>query len=86
MFLTVSLAYLAIGLCLGWSVDRVLPQNGFGRSIEMCLGALGSLSGAWLFMALSATEHNWIGGLLVAFFGALLLLALASLNKRSSIS
>lgn len=68
--------FLLIGLIAGWLAGKVFRGRGFGLIGDLVVGVLGALVGGYLFRFVGLGAYGTLGSLLVAFVGALLLLAI----------
>jgi len=74
---------LVIGLIAGWSAGKIMTGKGFGLVGDLVVGVLGALLGSWIFWQLGIGTYGFLGSLLSALTGALLLLyALRMFKKR----
>ncbi len=70
-------AWLVVGLIAGAVADRVVAGRGFGFIVDIFVGSAGAFIGGFLVGQLfgaTGTVHFW-GSLIVAFIGAIVLLA-----------
>ncbi|MBI3996053.1 MAG: GlsB/YeaQ/YmgE family stress response membrane protein [Candidatus Omnitrophica bacterium] len=74
--------FLLIGLAAGWCAGLVMKGRGFGMFGDIVVGVLGAVIGGWLFSLLGLTAYGTTGALVIAFIGAVTLLALISVVKR----
>lgn len=77
------LGWLLIGLIAGWAAGEVMRGRGFGVLGNIVVGILGALVGGFLFGLLGFGPENWVGSLVTAFLGAVLLLMLVGAVSRS---
>jgi uncharacterized membrane protein YeaQ/YmgE (transglycosylase-associated protein family) len=83
--------WLIVGGVLGWLASIVMrrdAQQGIGLNIVV--GIVGALLGGWLLSPLlgagTINQSDFsLGGLLVSFLGAVVLLAVVNLVKRGSV-
>ncbi|HET8629760.1 MAG TPA: GlsB/YeaQ/YmgE family stress response membrane protein [Thermomicrobiales bacterium] len=72
-----------VGLVAGFLASRVLLGHGLGSFLDIVVGVLGALVGGllvkYLGVQIVVTGHPLASQILVAYIGALLLLALAHL-------
>ena len=75
---------IIVGLIAGWLAGQVMRGGGYGILIDIVLGLVGGLIGGWLFGALGVYPGGGaIGSILVAFVGAVILVALSRAIKRA---
>lgn len=78
------LVWLVIGLVAGLLASFVMGGTG-GLLTDMAIGVAGAFIGGWLFRAMGSSEPGGLGGsILVAFIGAVVLLAIVKLIRRGS--
>ncbi|MEJ2361282.1 MAG: GlsB/YeaQ/YmgE family stress response membrane protein [Gammaproteobacteria bacterium] len=76
--------FILIGLAAGWLVGKLMTGNGFGLVGDTVIGMVGALLGGFLFGFLGgAAEGGLLGALIVATIGAIVLLFLLRLIKRT---
>ena len=77
------LAFIFVGLIAGWLAGKVMRGGGYGVLADIVLGILGGLLGGWIFGRLGIYPNaGLIGAIIVAFVGALILVAITRLLKR----
>ena len=80
------LTWLIVGLVAGVLASLVMGGTGYGIVGDIIVGIVGAFVGGWLFSALGVASP--LGGLpgtiLVAFIGAVVLLFLLRLIRRST--
>lgn len=73
---------LVIGGVAGW-LAGVLLKGGFGLVGNIIVGLLGALLGSWLFGVLNiSVGGEWVGPIVTATVGAIVLLFLINLVKK----
>jgi uncharacterized membrane protein YeaQ/YmgE (transglycosylase-associated protein family) len=78
------LEWIVVGLIAGWLAGQVMKGGGYGLLVDAILGILGGILGGWLFTALGIWPGGGIiGSLIVAFIGAVILVAITRLFKRA---
>jgi len=78
------LAWLFVGLVAGWLAGLVMKGGGYGILVDMILGILGGLLGGWIFGKLGIwPAGGMIGSIIVAFVGAVILVAITRVLKRA---
>ena len=79
------LTWLVVGLVAGLLASLVMGGTGYGLIGDIIIGILGAFVGGWIFRSLGTSSP--IGGLpgviLVAFIGAVFLLFILRLLRRS---
>jgi uncharacterized membrane protein YeaQ/YmgE (transglycosylase-associated protein family) len=75
---------LVIGGLAGWIAGKLTKSGGFGILGNILLGVVGGLVGGYLFRAIGwATGGSWIGELVAAVIGAIVLIALARVLRKA---
>ncbi len=78
------IAWLIVGLIAGWAAGKVMKGGGYGVVMDIILGILGGLLGGWLFRSLGIWHGGgMIGSIIVAFIGAVILVAITRVLKRA---
>ncbi len=73
---------LIVGLVAGFLADKVV-KNTFGLVGDLIVGVVGSFIGGWIFSLLNLDFGGFLGEIIVAFVGAVvLLLVLNSFKKK----
>jgi uncharacterized membrane protein YeaQ/YmgE (transglycosylase-associated protein family) len=73
------IAWLFVGLIAGWAAGKVSRGRGFGLIGDLVVGLIGALIGGIVAGVFIQGSVGFIGSIIVAFLGALLLLALVRL-------
>ena len=74
------LIILLVGLIAGWLAGELVAAGGFGLVGDMAIGIVGALIGTWLLRhAGIRVGSGLVSAILVATFGAVVLLLLANL-------
>jgi uncharacterized membrane protein YeaQ/YmgE (transglycosylase-associated protein family) len=75
---------IVVGLIAGWLAGQVMKGGGYGVLMDIVLGLLGGVVGGWLFGALGVWPGGGIAGaIIVAFVGAVILVAISRMLKRA---
>jgi uncharacterized membrane protein YeaQ/YmgE (transglycosylase-associated protein family) len=74
--------FLLIGLIAGWLAGKVIKGNSFGLIGNMIVGVIGALIGGFLFGQMGVSTSGWIGEILAATVGAIILLLLLRLVPK----
>lgn len=83
MALETILVWLLIGALAGWLAGIVVKGYGFGLVGNIVVGILGAAIGGWLFGSLGIAATGIVGAVLGATVGAIFLLLLIRLVRRS---
>jgi len=68
----------------GWLAGVVMKGGGYGILVDIILGILGGFVGGWLFGMMGIWPGGgMIGSIIVAFVGAVILVAITRLIKRA---
>ena len=77
------LVFLLIGAVAGWLSGLIMKGGGFGIIGNIIVGVLGAIVGGWLFGILGiSVGGKWVGPLVTATVGAVLLLFVVSLIRK----
>ena len=78
------LVWIAVGLIAGWLAGQVMKGGGYGVLVDIILGILGGVVGGWVFGLLGIWPGGGlIGTIIVAFVGAVILVAITRLLKKA---
>ncbi len=76
--------FLVVGLIAGWLAGQVMKGGGYGVIIDIVLGILGGITGGWIFDTLGIWPGGgFIGAIIVAFVGAVVLVGITRLIKKA---
>lgn len=81
--LTSLIIWALIGLIAGWLAGEVTKGSGFGVVGNIIIGIVGAILGGILLGMLGIDPGGFIGEVVQAFIGALVLLALLSIVGRA---
>ena len=80
------LSWLVVGLIAGFLASRVMRGGGYGLIGDIVVGVVGALIGGWLATTLLKMPNPVnginIGTIIVAFVGAVILIAILRLFSR----
>ena len=80
------LAWIIVGIIAGWAAGLVMKGRGFGILGNIVVGVIGALIGGWLAGAIFNISDPISGinvtTIVVAFLGAIVVLAVARLLRR----
>jgi uncharacterized membrane protein YeaQ/YmgE (transglycosylase-associated protein family) len=73
-----------VGLIAGWAAGRIMKGSGYGPLMDIVLGILGGVIGGWILRLLGFyTTGGLLPSILVAIFGAVVLIAFVRMLKRA---
>ncbi|NPD90925.1 GlsB/YeaQ/YmgE family stress response membrane protein [Xylanibacter muris] len=74
---------IIIGILAGFLAGKIMRGGGYGCLINLILGIVGGAFGGWIFNAVGINWGGTIGQLVTAVVGAISILFIASLFKKS---
>ena len=77
------LGFIIIGIISGWLAGKLTKGKGFGLTVNLIIGILGSLLGGFLFRLLGFYSDGIIASIIVSTVGAILTLYLVNKIKES---
>ncbi len=75
--------FVLIGIAAGWLAGQIMKGGGFGIVGDLVIGVIGALLGGWLFGLAGVGMGGLLGQLVVATVGAIVLLLLLRLIRKS---
>jgi uncharacterized membrane protein YeaQ/YmgE (transglycosylase-associated protein family) len=69
------LSFLIVGLIAGWIAEKIMKRE-HGLFINLVVGVIGAYLGAFLFRLLGLATTGFVGALVVATIGSVVLLAI----------
>ncbi len=82
MDLTTLFIFLALGAVAGWLAGLIMKGNGFGLIVNILVGIIGAIIGGWIFTLLGISTSGFIGAMITAVAGAVILLFVLRLLKK----
>ncbi len=77
---------LIVGGVAGWLASMVMRTNAQqGVILNVVVGIIGGFLGGWLLPMVGVNLGGWIGYLVTALIGAIILLAIVNLFRRGSV-
>jgi len=76
------IGFLVVGLIAGWLGGKIMRGGGFGFFGNLIVGVVGAFLGGILFNALGITAFGFVGALVTATVGAVVLLFIVGLIRR----
>ncbi|HVB89120.1 MAG TPA: GlsB/YeaQ/YmgE family stress response membrane protein [Beijerinckiaceae bacterium] len=81
--ITLIIVWLIIGALAGWIAGLVVQGGGFGLVGDIIVGIVGSFIAGWLLPRLGIEiGHHFIGSVIDAAIGAIILLLIVKLLRR----
>jgi uncharacterized membrane protein YeaQ/YmgE (transglycosylase-associated protein family) len=77
------IGFLIVGLIAGWLGGKIMRGGGFGFVGNLVVGVVGAFFGGFLFSTLGITSYGFVGALITATAGAVVLLFIVGLIKRA---
>mgnify|MGYP001593771569 CR=1 FL=1 len=75
--------FILIGIAAGWLAGQIMKGGGYGLVGDLIIGVIGSLVGGYVFGLLEIFAYGLLGRLVIATAGAIILIALLRLIRRS---
>jgi uncharacterized membrane protein YeaQ/YmgE (transglycosylase-associated protein family) len=75
--------WAVVGLIAGWASGRIMKGGGYGVVMDIVLGIIGAVIGGWLLGVLGIHAGGFIGTIIVAVFGAVILIWITRLLKKA---
>jgi len=76
------LIWIVTGIVAGWLAGVLVRGSGFGILGDLIIGLIGGLLGGWVFGLLGFSASSWIGQVLVAAVGGVLLVIILRMFRR----
>ena len=77
------LGFIVIGIISGWLAGKLTKGKGFGLTVNLIIGIIGSLLGGFLFKILGFSSDGIIASIIVSTVGAILTLYLVNRIKEN---
>jgi uncharacterized membrane protein YeaQ/YmgE (transglycosylase-associated protein family) len=75
--------WAVVGLIAGWGAGKIMKGGGYGVVMDIVLGIIGAVVGGWLLGVLGVHAGGFIGTILVAILGAVVLIWITRLLKKA---
>lgn len=75
--------FVAIGATVGWLAGNVARGRGFGTLGNIIVGIVGAILGGFVFGLAGIIAGSLIGGILMAAIGAVILLYVVNIVKKT---
>lgn len=76
------LIWAIFGIIAGWLTGMVMAGHGYGLIGDLVIGLIGGVIGGWLFGLLGIFPQGWLGQILEAAGGGIVLVAVARVLRR----
>ena len=76
------ITFLIIGAVAGWLAGIIMKGGGFGLLVNIIVGIIGAIIGGFLFGAIGIYSGSFIGSIVIATAGAILLLYIVRIIKK----
>jgi len=83
MTVTSLIWFLIIGLIAGWLASLLMKSGRQGIVEYLVIGVIGALLGGWLFSLVGISAGGFIGSLITATVGAIVLIFLLRVIRRA---
>jgi len=77
------LLWVISGVVAGWLTGLVMKGRGYGLLGNLVIGLLGGILGGWLFSLFGLAARGWLGEIVVALVGGVVLVAIARLLRKA---
>ena len=77
------LLWLISGIIAGWLTGLIMKGGSFGLIGDLVVGLIGGLLGGFLAGLMGIEAANWVGQILIAVFGGVVLVALLRLIRST---
>lgn len=75
--------WILSGILAGWLTGLIMKGRGHGLIGDLVIGLLGGLIGGWLARLIGLTPTSWVGQILVAVLGGIVLVAIVRALRRT---
>lgn len=75
--------WIIAGLVAGWAAGKIMKGGGYGTLMDIVLGIVGGIVGGALLGLVGIHSEGLIGSILVAIFGAVVLIWISRMIKKA---
>ena len=75
--------WLVVGLIAGWGAGKIMKGGGYGTIMDIVLGIIGAVVGGWVMSVVGIHAGGFIGTILVAILGAVILIWITRMLKKA---
>jgi uncharacterized membrane protein YeaQ/YmgE (transglycosylase-associated protein family) len=76
------LIWIVSGILAGWLAGMLVKGRGFGLIGDFIVGLIGGVLGGWIFGFFGISATNWLGQILVAALGGVVLVVIIRTLRR----
>jgi uncharacterized membrane protein YeaQ/YmgE (transglycosylase-associated protein family) len=77
------LIWIISGIIAGWLAGLLVKGKGFGLIGDLVIGLLGGLIGGWLAGLFGLQAVSWLGNIITAAVGGVVLVAIVRILRRA---
>jgi len=77
------LLWIISGVVAGWLTGLVMKGHGYGLLGNLVIGLLGGIIGGWLFSLFGLAATGWLGEIVVALVGGVVLVVIVRSLRRA---
>ena len=74
--------WIITGIIAGWLAGQIVKGRGFGLVGDLVIGLIGGVLGGWLFGLFGISASGWIGQVVVAALGGVVLVFVIRLIRK----
>jgi uncharacterized membrane protein YeaQ/YmgE (transglycosylase-associated protein family) len=75
--------WIISGIIAGWLAGLIIKGRGFGLIGDLVIGLFGGVVGGWLAGLAGIAATNWLGNVLVAALGGVVLVVIVRVLRRA---
>ncbi len=76
------LVWIISGIIAGWVAGLIMRGRGYGIIGDFLLGLVGGIIGGWLAREVGVWPHSWLGEIIIAVIGGVVLVAIVRILRR----
>jgi len=81
--ITALIWWIVVGLIAGWAAGKIMKGGGYGTVMDIVLGIVGGIVGGAVLGLVGVHSEGLIGSILVAIFGAVVLIWISRMIKKA---
>jgi uncharacterized membrane protein YeaQ/YmgE (transglycosylase-associated protein family) len=75
--------WIISGVVAGWLTGMIVKGRGFGLLGDLVIGLLGGLVGGWVSQLIGISAQGWLGSVLIAVLGGVILVAVVRILRKA---